>query len=88
MTSTGLDAHSRDTVMRFTVKLGGAAVLASFGRHYLPAMVAWVALYALLTAAFALYRHEKLIAENFNHWDETLWLAFFAVALTAVDRLL
>jgi hypothetical protein len=40
-----------------------------------------------MTAAFALCCHEKPVPETFNHWDETLWLAFFALALTAVDRM-
>lgn len=86
--STGLDAHSRDTVARFTVKLGAAAVLAAFGRHYLPALATWAALYALTTAALALYRHERPVLETFNHWDEAMWLTSFALALTACDRML
>lgn len=86
--ATALDVKSRDTVARFTVKLGAAAVLAAFGRHYLPALAAWAALYALTTAALALYRQERPVLETFNHWDETLWLMFFAVVFTACDRML
>lgn len=32
--------RTRETVARFAVKLGGAAVLASFARDYLPALAA------------------------------------------------
>lgn len=85
--SPPLDEHSRHTIGRFIIKLVASALLASFGRlDYLPEMVTWISLYAVLTSAFALISQEKFMLETFNHWDEALWLIFLALAFTMLHR--
>jgi hypothetical protein len=86
--STRLDVHSRDTIARLIIKLAASGLLGAFGKlDYLPATATWIGLYAFFTSAFALVHQERFVREAFNHWDEALWLTFFALALMVLHRL-
>jgi hypothetical protein len=84
-----LDDQSRATIGRFIIKLTVSALLAAYGKaDYVPAMAAWISIYAVLTSVVALILKERFVRESFNHWDETLWLVFLTLALTVLSSLL
>jgi TRAP-type mannitol/chloroaromatic compound transport system permease small subunit len=80
-----LDPVSGATVGRFRVKVA-FALLGALLAHgtYTVVCVGWLALYALITAAIALFSREKFHSPTLNHWDEALWLLFLAHGLRLI----
>lgn len=82
MKSIELDAVSRATVGRFVWKCYIALVIALFARSNIAETASkCLLLYAALMILVALFTRQRYYAGSFNHWSETLWLAFVAAGL-------
>ncbi|HEY4200747.1 MAG TPA: hypothetical protein VGM83_09300 [Devosiaceae bacterium] len=76
-----LDAVSRGTIGRFTLKLCLSLFIAFILKgDYFTAVAGWLAFYALFAVISACLFRQSLRQHSFNFWDEASWLLFVSLA--------
>ncbi|MFI0847069.1 hypothetical protein [Mesorhizobium sp. IMUNJ 23232] len=55
---------------------------------YIVTTSAWLALYAVCAAIFAMIAGERFPTKSFNHWDEALWFIALSAGLRIVHKAL
>jgi hypothetical protein len=84
-----LDQGSRVTIGRFGLKLCVALFIGTMGKTgYVVTTAAWLSIYSICAAVFAMIAGERFPTKSFNHWDEALWFVALSLGLRLLHKVL